>query len=143
MFLLYHNNLYHQNPGTLNITARPISIHLTNQTFEYLENIDINPLAYTVTSGSIVNSDNLNLSITTNATNNSPVGTYSLTLNNSNPNYLISATYGNILIVPKVLIVTSSQSGIYGATPNIDQMDYSTNKTISFSNKSKHNYKVI
>ena len=112
--------------GKLTITKRPISLTLLNQSFVYGNEINLNLTKYSITSGKVVNSDNLGLRITTTATSTSSVGTYPITLNSyTNSNYNISVTNGTLNITARPVSLTlDTQSSMYGDAISIDNTKY-------------------
>lgn len=121
--------------GNLTINPRSVSISLSNQTSSYGDSIYLDPTKYTVTSGSIVNGDNLNLTLETDATISSSVASnyYIKLKSSSNSNYIVTATDGKYIITQKEIIITSNQTGIYGNTPSLNENDFSTNLNINKS----------
>lgn len=121
--LSYDNNNYKLNytNAKLNIMQRDLSIKLTNQEITYGSLASIENL-YTITSGKIVNSDDLGLILSTNATNTSNAGSYTITVKSyTNKNYNITATDGVLIVRQRDLsIKLSNQSSMYGESIVLD-----------------------
>lgn len=113
-------------PATLSITQREISITLQPQTFVYGDALNFNNKKYTITSGSVVNNDDLGLSITTTATNANNVGDYVITLSSyTNKNYKITCANSTLKVTERpVTISLNTQSVMYGDEIVVDTKDY-------------------
>jgi len=78
--------------GTFTINKRKISIRLYDQSVPHTFNFTYNKEDYDIMSGSIVGDDNLNISLTTNATSMSFAGDYDIIATYLNENYDITFT---------------------------------------------------
>ncbi|WP_322416071.1 MBG domain-containing protein [Mesorhizobium huakuii] len=106
--------------GNFTIAKRAITVTADTKTRIYGNS---NPaLTYQLTSGSLVNGDNLSGSLTTSATTVSGVGSYGITqgtLNNNN--YAINYVGANLSVTPRAITVTAdAKTRIYGdANPTL------------------------
>jgi filamentous hemagglutinin family protein len=109
--------------GNLEVTKRAITLDATNSSKVYGE---INPtLAYTITTGTVVNDDDLGVNLSTTATQLSNVGSYTIVNDGTlNTNYDVTFNDGVLTITPKALTVT-------GLIANNKTYDGTTNVTIS------------
>lgn len=109
----------------LKITPRPVIITIGNSETIYGENVEIDNLNYTTTSNSIVNNDNLNISLSTNATNKSNVGVYAITGNYSNSNYNAIFVNGTHTINKRqITIKLNNQTTKRGITFSLSNTDF-------------------
>lgn len=100
--------------GRLEVMKREITVTLHNQE-SYYGNIALSNIAYTVTNGKVVNADDLNITVKTNATNASPVGSYNLNAECGNQNYLVTFVQATLEVKAVDLIITVfDQEGVYG-----------------------------
>jgi len=125
------------NKGIFTITQRPIELKLNTQKFEYGEKIilDTSELSYQITSEyGVVDGDDLNLQLTTNATNESSVdGSYFIKFVSANSNYNVDATDGSLRITQRNIQITLNKSSIYGdpvSFENINYRDYITSGSV-------------
>ena len=108
-------------PGTLNITADPLTISASNQSRQYGA---ANPVLNGVTYSGFVNGDTPaslsgTLSRTTSATPASPVGTYPITcLGLSSTNYVISFVPGILTVTQAVVTITANNATKTFDSPN-------------------------
>ncbi len=109
-------------PGTLSVTARPITITATNQSRTYGD-ANLTTGGYTIISGNLVNSDALAalINVTSPATLASNVGAYALIPGSviftagSSSNYAITYSNGSLNVTPAVLTYTANTSNrFYG-----------------------------
>lgn len=110
--------------GTHTISKRALKITLNNQSSIYGDAVYLNQTDYSVIYGSIVNSDNLNISLTTTATAHS-VSTYPITASYNNTNYqitFINAVYS--IVKREISLKTINQEFTYGNAINLDQTKY-------------------
>ena len=124
---------------TLVSIPREVTVTIDNKSSNYLQ--DILKLTGSVTSGSVINEDNLNLQYSTTATNTSNVGSYSITGTYNNPNYNVTFIDGTYTILPinldDSLITINNYNDTYDAqnhsasitTVNGATITYSTNKS--------------
>ena len=110
------------NTGNLNIVAREITIS-TNQNGTYGDE-PILDNSYSLLTGEIVNNDNLELVFTTNATNESIVGSYNISLASCNKNYDITLSNSSYVVNSRPLTISSNQTGEYGNTPTFNVEQY-------------------
>ncbi|CAO3357799.1 MBG domain-containing protein [Azospirillum palustre] len=88
------------NPGTLSVTARPISVTADGKSRVYG---DTNPaLTYSVGGGGLVNGDTLSGALATAATASSPAGSYAITQGSlaASSNYALSYGSGVLTVQP-------------------------------------------
>lgn len=110
--------------GTHTVQQRPISITLQDQTSVYGEEINLSQTAYTISSGNIVNDDNLNINLSTSATKSSNANNYKITAIANNSNYDITFSSANYIITKRdITISTQNQTFTYGNV-SIDQTKY-------------------
>ncbi len=106
-------------PGTLLVTARPITVAANSASRTYGAN---NPLlAYSVTSGGLVNGDTLSGGLATSAATASSVGSYAITQGTllASANYSLAFVPSTLTITPKTLTWTvTNVSSTYGTTPS-------------------------
>lgn len=115
-----------QTKGKCVIDKRPINISLNEQTSIYGNDIVLDKTKYTVTSQlKVVNGDDLNLKITTDATKISEVGNYSINFVSANSNYQVTATAGTLKILERAIVISTQQAGYYGNDVVLDETDYS------------------
>ncbi|MFT9441147.1 MAG: MBG domain-containing protein [Acetobacter papayae] len=113
--------------GTDTVTPAALTITALNQTITYGQTPVLNNTAFR-TSG-LVNGDTVsNVSLSTNATNQSGVGSYAITANNASgtglSNYTITYTAGAYTITPAALTITAlNQTGTYGQNPTLNTAD--------------------
>ncbi len=114
--------------GFFEIVARKIDITMANQETFYGEAIELQPL-YTITSDNkIVNGDELNIVLKTDATSSSPIGKYDIWLEYDNDNYTIEITNGVLEIKQCDMIITiNEQSSVYGDDIVLDQTKFDVN----------------
>ena len=102
-------------PGTLTVTARPLTITADDLSRVYG---DANPnLTYSITSGNLVNGDSLPGGLATSATTASNVGGYSITQGSlaAGSNYSVTYTAGTLSITARPLTITADDlSRLYG-----------------------------
>jgi len=91
--------------GLLFVTPRQISVSLNKQEFVYGENISLNDQAYSIIRGSLVGEDNLNIKLSTQATNKSNVGRYDIMIAENNANYQISYREGDLVVNKRVITI--------------------------------------
>lgn len=104
--------------SALTVLPRNIEILLGDITQEYKSEIDLS--ATSIDLSQVLNNDNLNISLTTNATKLSPVGTYSIDLIYENSNYAVSVIKGKYIILPKnVQINVNNTNSVYGSNINL------------------------
>ena len=82
----------HYTPGTFEITKRKISIRVYDQTTPHTFTLIYNTEDYDIMAGSVVNGDELNIKLQTNATALSFAGDYELIATYNNDNYDITFT---------------------------------------------------
>lgn len=110
---------------TLTINKRKLKYSVYNQTSIYGNATHIDTTQYSKTSGSIVTGDKLNLTLTTNATQYSNVGTYDINLNCPNTNYLIESNTATLTITKRSLTFSVlDQTSTYGNETHIDASKY-------------------
>lgn len=106
------------------ITKRKITITAKNCGGEYNCEPNIPADNYTL-SKSIVNSDNLNITLSTTATSDSPRGTYPITVTASHEYYTLAFVSGVYTIGQRTLKVTIlKQTGVYGDVHSLDSSMY-------------------
>ena len=101
--------------GTLNVTARPITVTANNVSRTYG---DADPaLTWQITSGNLVNGDSILGSLTTSAGLTSNVGGYTISAAGlaASANYALTSTDGTLSITPRSIAVTADNaSRTYG-----------------------------
>ena len=101
--------------GTLNVTARPITVIADNASRTYG---DANPaLTWQITSGNLVNGDGLSGALTTSAGLTSNVGGYTISAAGlaASTNYALTSKDGTLAITPRSITVTADNaSRTYG-----------------------------
>ena len=112
-------------PGTLTVTAAPLTIAANNASAVYGSAVP----AFTASYSGLVNGDASSvvsgLKIATNANTSvgnltSPVGSYSVTPSGATAsNYTISYTNGALSITPASLSITPTGTQVYGSTPSV------------------------
>lgn len=107
------------NIGVLTVDKRLASLKVGNQTSVYGDDIVLNQEGYTVQG--LLEYDSLNVTLSTNATNKSSVGSYSITATASNNNYFVSITTGQYFITARPIEIEFKQTFVYGDAINIDQ----------------------
>ena len=109
----------------ISIVPRELTITINNQRFNYGDEIVLNQLDYTITSGSFAFNDQNSVRLTTSATRNSTVNEYDidLTFNNMNK-YDLTIVSGKAIISQKVIEISTQQSKIYGTENNLDNSNY-------------------
>ena len=151
--LSYSNNNYkiNYNKATLTITKRALTIKLTDQSTEY-GTLNFNKSLFTITSGQIVNNDNLGITTSTNATATSNVGDYDITLQSyTNKNYDITASKGKLVVIPrKISLTLENQSSMYGEEISLDNSKFKItsgslleNTSLGLTLKTNANNKVV
>ena len=117
--------------GVLEIKPRKIAITIADQETYYGAQIDLKPLYEITSENKIVNGDNLNIVLKTNATNLSSIGDYDIWLEYNNGNYIVEITNGKLKIKQCDMIITiENQSGYYGNDIVLDQTKFSVNVEI-------------
>ncbi len=125
------NNFTIDYSGYITIVPREITIQLSNQSSEFGKTVSLDHTKYTITQGSIVNSDQLGVVLTTNAHQNSDVGDYTISLlEYTNNNYSVTALDGKLTITQMAITITlDNQSGCYGDTIIINQYAFNVSDT--------------
>ena len=122
---------------TLKINKRELSYNIENQTSTYGNSTHIDTTKFTKTSGTIIDGDNLNLKLVTDATQTSNAGNYNITLTHSNTNYSISANTAILTINPRdIEIEILNSSSEYGEVFTINHMNYNIISGELFGNDS-------
>ena len=126
---LYYNNSNYNvtyTQGSYSITKRPISIKILQQESIYGNTVNLNHSEYTITSGSIVNNDNLGIVLSTTATSTSNFGNYPITLDSfSNSNYTITSENANLAIKKRNIAISPiTQSSEYGEQISLNHSMY-------------------
>ncbi|MFL9832387.1 MBG domain-containing protein, partial [Flavobacterium sp. ST-87] len=102
--------------GTLTVTPKELNVVVTadNKTKVYG---DENPVLTAVVTGA-VNNDVINYSLSTTATQFSPVATYPITVAlGENPNYIVTKVDGTLTVTPKelnVVVTADNKTKVYG-----------------------------
>lgn len=110
--------------GNYQITARALTITLNNQTSIYGEAITVSDVAYSVTAGTVVAEDNLNIDIT--KAEGTTVADYGLTATFSNANYAVTFVDGTYSITKRPISITlTNQTSVYGNDITVSQSAYS------------------
>lgn len=132
------NYLVTATSGTHTVTQRPITIKIENQTSTYGEDINLDQTAYTITSGSIVNNDNLNITLSITATKTSDAKSYPITAICTNSNYKITFNSAYYIITKRdITISTQNQTFTYGEV-DLNQTKYTILEgSFAFSDASK------
>ena len=120
------NYKFKYTSAKLKVEKRDISIKLNDQSFVY-GNLDLNTNAYIITSGKLVNNDDLGLVLNTNATSLSNVGNYVITLNSyTNANYnLLPVSNSALTITHRPLTIKlNNQSSMYGDKIELDCSEF-------------------
>ncbi|MBR4999179.1 MAG: hypothetical protein IKY10_04785, partial [Clostridia bacterium] len=108
--------------GKLTIVAREITIKLLNQEFVFNKEINLESLYEVVSDKKVVNNDNLNICLTTNANVGDPVGKYEISLTYSNANYDVEIIKGSLFIRDRAVYITiEKQTFVYGSKVVLDQ----------------------
>ncbi len=110
--------------STYTISRRSIHIVVNNRTGIYGEEIQDDNSAFTVSNGSIVNNDNLNIDLTVNANSTSIPGRYRITPTYSNNNYSLTYTVGYFTINQRPIIIETTQTFTYGDRIVLDNSNY-------------------
>ena len=92
------------NNAKYTITKRAITISANGKTSVYGDTIV--DLDYNITSGSIVNSDDLNINLATTATSTSNVGIYDITISASNANYDVTLNNATYTITKRAITIS-------------------------------------
>lgn len=124
----YTNNNYKlmtSSGGKYIIKKRDIGIKLSTQQFVYGDTLSFNNNAYTITSGELVNNDNLNLVLYSTETNFVTSKSYDILVKSHNNNYNLTYTKGSISITPRPITISISQSIIYGDSYELNPSKYS------------------
>lgn len=126
IYLNYENKNYSITSINGKYIISPKNIIITvNLTGVYGDNVEINKNQVLVESDDLINSDKLNLYVTTTATNLSPVGKYDLQVVSNNKNYTVTLQNSKFEITPRPIeIKLNNQSGIYGDVINLSNTDY-------------------
>jgi subtilisin family serine protease len=107
--------------GYYTVQPRPVEIELQNQASVYGDDITLNNSLYSVTSGNVINGDDLNVSLNTTATNGANAGNYAIRFASANSNYKVTATNGVYTIMPRQLVIQLADQTV----------DYSNDITLS------------
>ena len=113
--------------GSIKIIPRNIEVSINDYETDviYGDEIDSEKFSYNVTNGSVVNGDNLNLNLLTNASSTSNVGKYNIVGKNNNSNYNVSfVKAGLINIVKRPLMINVKMHSIYGEFINLKDFTY-------------------
>mgnify|MGYP003318214274 CR=1 FL=1 len=107
-----------------------IEIEIPNSTSEYGSTFTVNHLNYNITSGELLENDNLGVTLDYSAININQMGNYNITLKDwSNKNYNITnATIvkGTHRVTPiSITIDIENQTSVYGEYLNLDQTKFS------------------
>ena len=113
------------------IVPRDITISIEKEIY-YGDAIDLTNVKYIVISGSVVNNDSLNLKLSTNALNQSTVGTYSITIDEANSNYNVALNSGKLIINKRILFIEAVKSGEYGNYFNLNNLYNIVEGSIAF-----------
>lgn len=109
--------------GNLQITKRPITIRIGDQTSVYTQEVRLKNIYEVVSTYQIVNNDDLKLQFGTTANSDSPVGDYPIVMSGwNNDNYSVTAINGTYKIVEADFVITIlPQTFIYGEEIDLDQ----------------------
>jgi len=111
--------------GKLTIEKRSIIIRLQNQQAAYGKEIKLKLLYDVLSDYKIVNDDDLNMVLSTDATSTSPVGNYSITLTYNNDNYDVTVIDGVLEMKEKgIEIIILDQMSVYGDVVQLDQTKF-------------------
>ena len=91
------------NDSILKVLPRKIIVAIGKITKVYGDEVDLSSVEIDLSQ--LVNNDNLNIEISTNATQVSDVGNYFIDLSYSNPNYDVTVEKGVLQITPKPIVV--------------------------------------
>lgn len=112
------------NGGTYSITKRPVTISLDDQSSVYGEQIKLDKSKYTITSGSVVAGDDLELTLNTAAVNRK-VGSSDIYVSGANGNYDVTCLDGVYTVEKRpITIALSEQTGVYGDTVSLNNSAY-------------------
>ena len=101
---------YGQKTFTVTVNKKPITVTAKNETMVYGDPLP-EEFTYTVTAGSLVAGDELDIGAETDATKTSSVGDYTITLTaaeNANPNYDVTMLPGKLTITKAPLTITNA-----------------------------------
>ncbi|MBO5394854.1 MAG: S8 family serine peptidase [Clostridia bacterium] len=91
--------------GTFEVIARTIKIALGNKTSVYGEMVSVSDVGYSIKSGMVLEGDNLDLRMETDASRRSDVGSYSITAQSGNQNYKVTCEEGTYEIVKRSITI--------------------------------------
>ncbi len=113
------------------ITIIPRKITISTHQFKiYGDEVELNSSDFTIVAGSIVGTDDLQLTLSTNATSTTNIGDYEITLISANKKYEVTLVDSYLTIKPKTIIITLlNQQGIYGDVVKLDNSKYSVDGT--------------
>lgn len=109
--------------GELQITKRPISISI-KQSSIYGNQINLNPNEYDIINGSLVNGDDLNLVLSTEALQTSVPNDYSIIIGDNNENYDLNLIEGTLTILKRPITILSIQTIQYGNPISLDSNQF-------------------
>jgi len=109
----------------LTINKRKLNYLVEDQTSSYGSNSHLNQNKIKLTSGSVIDGDDLNLNLTTTATKNSTIGNYPINLVYNNSNYDITNNSATLTIEKRNIdIQILNSSNVYGENLKIDNSKY-------------------
>ena len=125
------NYLVTASEGIYKITARKISIS-TQQSGYYGDEVEIDNTEYNILSGTVINGDDLNLTMNTTATKTSPVASYDIVVTSTNLNYEIDATECKYRVYRRsIIVIPTEQQFEYGEEININKDAYTIENIVN------------
>ena len=116
------------NDGEYNVTKRKLYIKTDDQNSVYGNIINLDNSKYTITSGSLLQGDDLGVTLVSDATNRSSVGDYDIDVNTmlTNTNYEITVNFGKLKITPRPIKITvMDKEAYYGSIVSLSGVEYS------------------
>ncbi len=111
--------------GTLKVDKRDVTIKLEDQRMPYGGTYLSSQTSYEVVSGKIINRDNLNIRLYSDATERSLVGEYGLFATYNNSNYNVSFVTAKLVVVPRnITVELENQTRTYGDERALNQGAY-------------------
>ncbi|MBQ8615546.1 MAG: hypothetical protein IJ415_03160, partial [Clostridia bacterium] len=106
----------------LTIEPKKMTIYLSDQTTTYGD-VKLDNSKFTL-SENVINGDNLNIELKTEATNTSSVGDYEIDFAYENENYDLTGENGKLTITPRPITIKINQTSTYGEVLVLDSSAY-------------------
>ena len=137
--------------GQLEVTQRQLTVTIANQTFDYGQTIAFDASKYSITSGSVVNGDELKINLSLSIEAKADAGQYPIEFSFDNPNYNIKTNSAYVIILPREITLSVGEYVFTYGEVDLSELGYSVTSgsvvegdkiTISFSSDINSNSEV-